>query len=53
MITTFFKLHFSGLRPKEITYKNYKKFHEEKFLNVLKETNVRIDEKKPTKTTNL
>ena len=47
MITTFFKLHFSRLRPKEITYKNHKKFHEGKFLNVLKETNVRIDEKKP------
>ena len=40
MITTFFKLHFSRLRPKVITYRNYKKFHEEKFLNDLKETNI-------------
>ena len=39
MITTFFKLHFLRLRPKVITYRNYKKFHEEKFLNDLKETN--------------
>ena len=31
MITTFFKLHFSRLRPKVKTYSNYKKFHEEKF----------------------
>ena len=31
MITTFFKLHFSRLRPKVITHRNYKKFHEEKF----------------------
>ena len=38
MITTFFKLHFSRLRPKVITYRNYKKFPEEKFLNDMKET---------------
>ena len=38
VITTFFKLHFSRLRPKEITYRNYKNVHEEKFLNDLKET---------------
>ena len=45
MITTFFKLHFSRPRLKVITYRNYKKFDEEKFLNDLKEMNVRIDEK--------
>ena len=45
MITTFFKLHFSRLRPKLVTYSNYKMFHEEKFLNDLKETNIIIDEK--------
>ena len=50
---TFFKLHFSRLRPKVITYRYYKKFDEEKFLNDLKKTNVRTDEKDPTKTTNL
>ena len=34
---TFFKLDFSRLRSKVITYRSYKKFHEEKFLNDLKE----------------
>ena len=48
MITTFFKLHFSRLRPKVITYRSYKKFHEEKFLNDLKETNIIMNEKDPT-----
>ena len=47
MITTFFKLHFSRLRPKVITYRNYKKFHEEKFLNDLQETNIIMNEKDP------
>ena len=47
MITTFFKLNFSRLRPKVIAYRNYKKFDEEKFLNGLKDANVRIDEKDP------
>ena len=45
--TTFFKLHFSRLRPQVITYRNYKKFHEEKFLNDLKETNIIMNEKDP------
>ena len=45
MITTFFKLHFSRPRLKVITYRNYKKFDEENFLNDLQEMNVRIDEK--------
>ena len=47
MITTFFKLHFSRLRPKVITYRNYKRFHEENFLNDMKETNIIIDKKNP------
>ena len=47
MITTFFKLNFSRLRPKVITYSNYKKFDKENFLNDQKEKNVRIDEKDP------
>ena len=47
MITTFFKLYFSRLRPKVIRYRNYKKFHEEKFLNDLKVTNIIMDEKDP------
>ena len=37
MITTFFKLHCIAI------YRNYKKFHQEKFLNDLKESNVVID----------
>ena len=47
MMTTFFKLNFSRLRPKVITYSNYKKFDKENFLNDQKEKNVRIDEKDP------
>ena len=47
IITTFFKLHFSSLRPKVITYRNYKKFHEEKLLNDLKENNIIVNEKDP------
>ena len=47
MITAFFKLKFSRLRPKVTTYRNYNKFDEEKFLNNLKETNIRTDEKDP------
>ena len=43
MITAFIKLDFSRLRPKLITYTNYKKFHEVKVLNYLKEMNIRID----------
>ena len=47
MITTFFKLNFSRLRPKVVTYSYYKKFDKENFLNDQKEKNVRIDEKDP------
>ena len=47
MITTFFKLHFPRFRPKVITYRNCKKFHEEKILNDLKEKNIIINEKDP------
>ena len=43
IIATFSKWHFS--RPKVITYRNYKKFHKEKFLNDQEETNTIIDEK--------
>ena len=47
MITISFKLHFSRLRPNVITYRNYKKFREEKFLYDLKETNIIMNEKDP------
>ena len=48
MISIFFKLHFSRLKPKVITCRNYNKFHEEKFLNDLKETNIIMNEKDPS-----
>ena len=44
---TFFRLHFSRPRTKAITYRNYKKFHEEKILNDLKEAYIIKDEKAP------
>ena len=34
-------------RPKVITYRSYKKFHEEKVLNDLKETNIIMNENDP------
>ena len=40
-------LHFLRLRTKVITYRNYKRFHEENFLNDLKETNIIMNEKDP------
>ena len=43
MITTFFELNFSRLRPTVITYRIYEKFDEEKCLIDLKETNIKID----------
>ena len=49
MITISFKLHFSRLRPKVITYRNYKQFREEKVLHDLKETNIIMNEKDPNK----
>ena len=36
LISTFFKSHFTRLRPKVITYRNYKKFDENVFLNDLR-----------------
>ena len=47
MITKVFKFHFFRLRTKVITYRNYKMFHEEKFLNDLKETNIITNKKDP------
>ena len=35
LITTFFKANFSRLRPKVLSYRNYKNFIESKFLNDL------------------
>ena len=35
LITSFFKINFSRLRPKVLSYRNYKNFDESKFLNDL------------------
>ena len=32
LISTFFKLHFSRLSPKAMYYRNYKNFHESRFI---------------------
>ena len=38
-----FKIHFSRLRPKVLSYRNYKNFNESKFLNDLSKTIVTFD----------
>ena len=45
LISTFFKSHFTRLRPKVITYRNYKKFAENLFLNDLQKLDIKLDEK--------
>ena len=44
LISTFFKSHFTRLRPKVITYRNYKKFDENVFLNDLQKLEIKLDE---------
>ena len=44
LISTFFKSHFTRQRPKVITYKNYKKFDEDVFLNDLQKLEIKLDE---------
>ena len=41
---TFFKSHFKRLRLKVITYRNYKKFDENVFLNDLQKLEIKLDE---------
>ena len=43
LITNFFKTNFSRLRPKVLSYRNYKNFIESKFLNDLNKTIVSFD----------
>ena len=43
-VSTFFKSHFARLRPKAITYRNYKKFDENVFLNDLQKLQIKLDE---------
>ena len=45
LITTFFKANFSPLRPKVLSYRNYKNFIESKFLNDLNKTIISFDNK--------
>ena len=44
LISTFFKSHFERLRLKVITYRNYKKFDENVFLNYLQKLEIKLDE---------
>ena len=44
LLSTFFKSHFTRLRPKVITYKNYKNFDENLFLNDLQKLDIKLDE---------
>ena len=39
LISSFLRSHISRLKPKAIYYKNYKKFHEQKLLKDVKNTN--------------
>ena len=44
LISTFLKSHFTILRPKVITYRSYKKFDENLFLNDLQKLDIKLDE---------
>ena len=44
LTSTFFKSHFKRLRLKVITYRNYKKFDENVFLNDLQKLEIKLDE---------
>ena len=43
LISTLFKSHFTRLRPKVITHRNYKKFDENLFLNDLQKLDIKLD----------
>ena len=45
LITTFFKTNDFCLRPKVLSYRNYKNFDESKFLNNLDKTIINFDNK--------
>ena len=44
LISTFFKSHFTRARPKVITYRDYKRFDENVFLNDLNKLDIKLDE---------
>ena len=43
-MSSFFKSYFTRLRLKVITYRNYKKFDENVFLNDLQKLEIKLDE---------
>ena len=45
LISVFSKSHFSRLKPKTITYRNYKKFSENEFLKDLEDLNITLNPK--------
>ena len=53
LITTFFKANFSRLRPKVLSYRNYKNFIESKFLNDLNKTIISFDNENPNQNYNV
>ena len=53
LITTFFKINFSRLRPKVLSYRNYKKFIEPKYLNDLNKTIISFDNENPNQNNNV
>ena len=53
LITTFFKTNFSRLRPKVLSYRNYKNLIESKFLNDLNKTMISFDNENPNQNYNV
>ena len=53
LITTFFKTNFSRLRPKVLSYRNYKNFIESKFLNNLNKSIISFDNENPNQNYNV
>ena len=50
LITTFMKSYISGLKPKNVHYRSYKNFNEEKFLSEVKEADFLLKQVIPTRT---
>ena len=53
LITAFLKTNFSRLRPKVLSYRNYKNFDESKFLNDLSKIIITFDNKNPNQDYNV
>ena len=47
LISTFFKSHYTRLKPKMIYYRNYKNFNEELFLKDLENSNLSANSDNP------